>query len=134
MTVLSSKMDGVENATVSVKEWNGEVIFLHEVRPGAADRSYGVQVAKLAGLPATVIGRAQMVLEALEKGEREGGTKHKTLVDDLPLFAATPAFHAPISTKGPSIVEARLAEVHPDTLTPRDALDIIYELKRLSED
>jgi DNA mismatch repair protein MutS len=134
MTVLSSKMDGVENATVSVKEWNGEVIFLHEVRPGAADRSYGVQVAKLAGLPAAVIGRAQMVLEALEKGEREGGTKHKTLVDDLPLFAATPAFHAPISTKGPSSVEARLAEVHPDTLTPRDALDIIYELKRLSED
>ena len=58
-----------------MKEWEGEVIFLHEVRKGAADRSYGVQVARLAGLPQAVVDRAQVVLEALEKGEREGGAQ-----------------------------------------------------------
>ncbi len=70
MTALSAKLSGVENATVTVKEWQGDVIFLHEVRKGAADRSYGVQVARLAGLPASVIERAKVVLEALEAGER----------------------------------------------------------------
>ena len=95
MTALSAKLDGVENATVSVKEWEGEVIFLHEVRRGAADRSYGVQVARLAGLPDSVVTRARIVLEALEKGEREGGGKKQAVIDDLPLFfgrsrAATP--------------------------------------------
>jgi DNA mismatch repair protein MutS len=75
MTALAGKLTGVENATVTVKEWEGEVIFLHEVRKGAADRSYGVQVARLAGLPAAVIERAKVVLEALEKGEREGGAR-----------------------------------------------------------
>ena len=72
-----------------MKEWEGEVIFLHEVREGAADRSYGVQVARLAGLPHSVIERAKVVLEALEKGDREGG-KQATLIDDLPLFRAAP--------------------------------------------
>ena len=91
MTALAGKLAGVENATVTVKEWEGEVIFLHEVRKGAADRSYGVQVARLAGLPQTVVDRARVVLEALEKGEREGGTRKHTLIDDLPLFSAMPA-------------------------------------------
>ena len=102
MTALSGKLEGVENATVAVKEWEGDVIFLHEVRKGAADRSYGVQVAQLAGLPASVISRARVVLEALEKGEREGGATRKTLIDDLPLFAmtATPA-HQPITASKP---------------------------------
>ena len=72
MTGLAGKLEGVENATVTVKEWDGDVIFLHEVRKGAADRSYGVQVARLAGLPAAVIERAKVVLEALEAGERQG--------------------------------------------------------------
>ena len=88
MTALSAKLAGVENATVAVKEWEGEVIFLHEVRKGAADRSYGVQVARLAGLPTAVIERAKVVLEALEKGDREGGGASKALIDDLPLFRA----------------------------------------------
>ena len=91
MTALAGKLDGVENATVAVKEWDGEVIFLHEVHQGAADRSYGVQVAQLAGLPPAVIARARLVLDMLEKGEREGGRAQATLIDDLPLFAATPA-------------------------------------------
>ncbi len=90
MTALAGKLAGVENATVTVKEWEGEVIFLHEVRKGAADRSYGVQVARLAGLPPSVVERARVVLEALEQGERQGGARPKALIDDLPLFRAAP--------------------------------------------
>ncbi|ARU02833.1 DNA mismatch repair protein MutS [Yoonia vestfoldensis] len=125
MSALSAKLDGVENATVTVKEWDGDVIFLHEVKRGTADRSYGVQVARLAGLPQVVVDRAKVVLEALEKGEREGG--RKAIVDDLPLFAAIPA---PAAVKQPgSEVEARLKEVLPDELTPKEALALIYELR-----
>ncbi|WP_299672429.1 DNA mismatch repair protein MutS [uncultured Roseobacter sp.] len=127
MTALAGKLPGVENATVTVKEWEGEVIFLHEVRQGAADRSYGVQVAQLAGLPAQVIARARVVLEALEKGEREGGATQKTLIDDLPLFSATPV--APPPKQKTSEVETLLADIHPDELTPRQALNVLYKLK-----
>ncbi|MGB0960436.1 MAG: DNA mismatch repair protein MutS [Halocynthiibacter sp.] len=131
MTTLSSKLSGVENATVSVREWEGEVIFMHEVIKGAADRSYGVQVAKLAGLPASVITRAKSVLEALEKGERDGAAGKKAVIDDLPLFSATPP---PISsTPKPSAMSKRIKEVFPDNLTPREALDVLYELKALSD-
>ncbi|MFK7745020.1 MAG: DNA mismatch repair protein MutS [Roseobacter sp.] len=131
MTALAGKLDGVENATVTVKEWEGEVIFLHEVKKGAADRSYGVQVAQLAGLPPAVIARARVVLEALEKGEREGGATQKTLIDDLPLFAATPA--PPQVAAKPSAVDDKLAEIHPDELTPREALDLLYKLKEAAK-
>ena len=125
LTQLSAKLKRVENATVTVREWEGDVIFLHEVKKGAADRSYGVQVAKLAGLPAPVLDRAKVVLDALEKGEREGYGKQKALIDDLPLFSTIPAA-PPI---GPSAIEKALEEVQPDTLSPKDALDLIYELK-----
>ena len=131
MTALADKLAGVQNATVSVKEWEGEVIFLHEVRKGTADRSYGVQVARLAGLPTTVVERARVVLEALEKGEREGGKPQKTLIDDLPLFSATPS--PAVTPKGPSAVEEKLATVFPDELTPKQALGIIYDLKSLTK-
>ncbi|MEP3297227.1 MAG: DNA mismatch repair protein MutS [Pseudoruegeria sp.] len=132
MTSLAAKLSGVENATVAVKEWEGDVIFLHEVRKGAADRSYGVQVAKLAGLPDSVVERARIVLESLEQGEREGGVKQKALIDDLPLFSIAPA---PISTKpaGPSPIKEKLSEIHPDDLTPKQALELLYELKALEE-
>ncbi len=127
MSALSAKLDGVDNATVTVKEWEGDVIFLHEVKRGTADRSYGVQVARLAGLPSVVVERAKVVLEALEKGEREGGGTQKAIIDDLPLFSATPA---PVkSAPKPSEIEERLRAVHPDELSPRDALDLIYELR-----
>ncbi len=129
MTALAGKLPGVKNATVAVKEWEGEVIFLHEVREGAADRSYGVQVAKLAGLPATVIERAKVVLEALEKGDRENG-KQTALIDDLPLFRAAPAM-APRAAPKVSAVEARLNDVRPDELTPIEALRLVYEIKGL---
>ena len=131
MTALSAKLDGVENATVAVREWEGDVIFLHEVRDGAADRSYGVQVARLAGLPAAVVARARAVLEALEKGEREGGGKPKAMIDDLPLFSATPK-PAPAPPKV-SAAEARLRDVLPDELSPKAALELVYELKGLAE-
>lgn len=128
MASLATKLAGVENATVTVKEWDGDVIFLHEVRKGVADRSYGVQVARLAGLPASVIDRAKVVLEALESGEREGGSRQKTLIDDLPLFRAT-AVQTPKPPAKESLAEARLNSIHPDELTPMDALRLIYELR-----
>ena len=131
MTSLAARLPGLHNATVAVKEWQGDVIFLHEVREGAADRSYGVQVAKLAGLPDTVVSRAQTVLDALEKGEREGGER-KAVIDDLPLFAAAPAGQQ-IKTSGPSALEARLQGIHPDEMTAREALMLLYELKDLAE-
>lgn len=126
LTALAGSLKGVENATVAVKEWEGEVIFLHEVRNGAADRSYGVQVAQLAGLPASVVERARVVLDQLEQNEREGG-KQKALIDDLPLFSAAPASPPPITK--PSAVNGMLDEIHPDELSPREALELIYKLK-----
>ncbi len=126
LTVLAGKLKGVRNATLAVREWEGEVVFLHEVKEGAADRSYGVQVARLAGLPLAVVERARVVLEALEKSDRERPSK--TLIDDLPLFRAVaekPVVRA-------SAVEARLKAVSADELSPREALALIYELKGLA--
>jgi DNA mismatch repair protein MutS len=102
-------------------------VFLHEVAPGAADRSYGIQVAKLAGLPKPVIARAEAVLRALEEG-REG---HKPLarIDDLPLFSANPCT-AP-AAPSPSAVEETLRGIEPDSLSPKEALELVYLLKRL---
>ncbi|MBV1902976.1 MAG: DNA mismatch repair protein MutS, partial [Marinosulfonomonas sp.] len=131
MAVLADKLKGVENANVAVKEWEGDVIFLHEVHKGSADRSYGVQVARLAGLPGSVVNRARVVLDALEKGEREGGNRQKALIDDLPLFSATPP--APATKQTASLAEEKLAGVFPDELTPKQALNLIYELKALTK-
>jgi DNA mismatch repair protein MutS len=128
LTALAGKLDGVENATVAVKEWNGEVIFLHEVRKGAADRSYGVQVAQLAGLPASAVARARVILEALEKGERDGRATQKALIDDLPLFSARPTPPPPPPATA-SATDTLLRDIHPDDLSPRQALDLIYKLK-----
>ena len=112
-----------------VKEWQGDVVFLHEVAPGTADRSYGIHVAKLAGLPEGVTTRAAEVLEILEKGE-EGGALAR-LADDLPRFrAARPPAPAPHT----SPAEDLLREARPDELTPRDALELIYRLKTLLEE
>ncbi|MFW2588348.1 DNA mismatch repair protein MutS [Sagittula sp. SSi028] len=131
LTVLAGKLAGVKNATVAVKEWEGDVIFLHEVREGAADRSYGVQVAQLAGLPKAVITRARDVLEALEKGERER-TSPKALIDDLPLFSAVAQREVPVSRETPSEVEEKLKAINPDDMSPREALQALYELKGLT--
>ena len=129
MAALAERLVGLSNATVAVKEWEGEVIFLHEVRKGSADRSYGVQVARLAGLPEPVIARARIVLEALERGEREGGAAKAALIDDLPLFSA--ARTEPQRAHEPDPVIRRLEEIFPDDLTPKQALMLLYELKSL---
>ena len=129
LTGLAGRLDGVANVTVRVKEWQGGIVFLHEVLNGAADRSYGIQVAKLAGLPEDVLKRAQEVLNALEKGD--SGRRAKTLVDDLPLFALT---RSEVEITKDSKVEARLKGVNVDELTPRGALDLLYELKGLADE
>ncbi len=127
MTALADRLPGVANATVSVKEWEGEVIFLHEVRRGAADRSYGVQVARLAGLPAAVITRAREILNALEQGNN---TSPRAIIDDLPLFAASPPPQPATPPASPAL--ERLAAIAPDELSPKQALELVYELKQLT--
>ena len=130
LTNLSTRLERVDNATVSVKEWEGKVVFLHEVKKGAADRSYGVQVAELAGLPSTVVERARNVLSTLEKGEREGATRHKAIFDDLPLFGSISEKSAP-KQNIPSDLEKKLGEIYPDDLSPKEALQILYDLKEI---
>ncbi len=125
LTALAAKLRHVSNATVKVREWEDEIIFLHEVVAGVADRSYGIHVARLAGLPQTVVARAQKVLERLERnGSKTGSTG---FLEDLPLFAAQP----PAPRDKESAVEKALASVLPDELSPRDALDLVYRLKAL---
>jgi DNA mismatch repair protein MutS len=111
-----------------VKEWQGEVVFLHEVVAGAADRSYGVQVAKLAGLPAPVIERARVVLAELEAEDRTSPARR--LIDDLPLFSAAARPPAPPRQDAAlaAVIEA-LAALNPDDLSPREALEALYRLK-----
>ena len=128
LTSLASRLPGIANVTVRVREWKGGIIFLHEVLQGAADRSYGIQVAKLAGLPEDVLFRAQEVLKALEQGDT--GRRAKTVLDDLPLFAAA---SQSVSVRPPSAAEERLRSVNVDELTPKAALDLVYELKRLAD-
>jgi DNA mismatch repair protein MutS len=123
LTALAERLPSLACVTMRVKEWNDTIVFLHEVVPGVADRSYGIHVAKLAGLPAAVVARAQEVLRALDEG-REG---HKPLarIDDLPLFNAA----APVP-KEKNAVEEALRAADPDAFTPKEALEFLYELKR----
>jgi DNA mismatch repair protein MutS len=131
LTALAAKLPRLFNATMRVKEWQGEVVFLHEVIPGAADRSYGVQVAKLAGLPPAVIDRAKVVLAELEAEDRTSPARR--LVDDLPLFSA--AARAPSPPRPDAALAAvldALAALNPDDLSPREALEALYRLKLLA--
>jgi len=128
LTALASRLSRLHNATVRVKEWQGDVVFLHEVVAGAADRSYGIQVAKLAGLPASVIARATVVLAELEAQDRLSPARR--LVDDLPLFAAARRAAAPGSIgPAPDELAAAVAALDPDEMSPREALEAIYALK-----
>ncbi len=125
------KLDRLSNVTMSVKEWDGDVVFLHEIVQGSADRSYGIQVARLAGLPDAVVQRAKAVLEQLESQNRENPSS--TLIDDLPLFSAVAQKATQKSVgKSESALTEKLDEIHPDELTPREALEALYELKALS--
>ncbi|WP_315812098.1 DNA mismatch repair protein MutS [Bradyrhizobium sp. SZCCHNR2028] len=128
LTALAAKLPRLFNATVRVKEWQGDVVFLHEVLPGSADRSYGIQVAKLAGLPPAVISRAKAVLAKLEAQDR--GQSARVLVDDLPLFAVpSRAAAEPAMSKEAEELIAAVKALHPDEMTPREAMDALYQLK-----
>jgi DNA mismatch repair protein MutS len=131
LTALARRLEGVSNVTMDVREWHDEIVFLHKVKPGAADRSYGIQVAKLAGLPDRVVGRAREVLALLEKTEGKKDARNGAL-DELPLFALSrqPAAEAP----SPSAVELAVDELNPDDLSPRAALDAVYRLKALRQE
>lgn len=133
MTALSEKLDRLSNVTMRVKEWDNDVVFLHEVAKGAADRSYGVQVARLAGLPEAVVNRARDVLHQLEAGETSG--KADKLIDDLPLFSVVLKQEKPkAQAASPDNALAKaVAEISPDELTPREALELIYKLKGLAD-
>jgi len=127
LTALADKLDQVTCRTMRVMEWQGQVKFLHQVIPGAADRSYGVQVAKLAGLPGAVVRRAEAVLKKLEESGQ--GRKAVSIADDLPLFAAVAQAPAPSTGPQVSAVEAALGDINPDDLSPREALEALYRLK-----
>jgi DNA mismatch repair protein MutS len=130
MTALSEKLERLSNVTMRVKEWDGDVVFLHEVAKGAADRSYGVQVARLAGLPEAVVNRARAVLHQLEAGETSG--KADKLIDDLPLFSVELKRQAPKLVQGKdSGLLAAMSTINPDEMTPREALEVLYRLKGL---
>jgi DNA mismatch repair protein MutS len=129
LTALSARLDRLHNATVKVKEWQGDVVFLHEVVPGAADRSYGIQVAKLAGLPASVIERAKLVLAKLEQEDRAVPKGF----EDLPLFAALPAPQARAPDEAFDRLTAAIAALNPDDMSPREAMEALYALKAKAE-
>ena len=125
LTGLSRKLARLSCQTVRVKEWKGSIVFLHEVAPGAADRSYGIHVARLAGLPEAVLARAEEVLALLEQGDKAEAAAR--LANELPLFQARPP--APAPEPAPDPLRARLAALNPDDLTPRTALELVYALR-----
>jgi DNA mismatch repair protein MutS len=126
LTRLAERLDALSLRHVRAREYKGDLVFLHEVASGPADRSYGLAVAKLAGLPAPVLARARSVLAKLEEGRAATGGIAAGL-DDLPLFAA-----APQEEKAPDAVQEALDGVDADALSPREALDLVYRLKRLA--
>ena len=132
LTRLGSELPRLANLTMRVTEWNGDVVFLHEVVDGAANRSYGIQVAKLAGLPKTVIDRAAVLLAELEAGGHGPNMDH--LGDDLPLFSAQVRQRsAPVlEPAGPDPLYEAIRKINPDKLTPREALDALYNLINLA--
>jgi len=120
LTDLANKLERAKNVNVAVREWNGRVVFLYRIVDGGADHSYGIQVAKLAGLPPNVIDRAREILIGLESGNQAA----VGLPDQMFLFG-------PQATGEPTAVEKELDTVEPDTLSARDALDFVYHLKHL---
>ncbi|MBL8707921.1 MAG: DNA mismatch repair protein MutS [Rhodospirillaceae bacterium] len=127
LTRLAGRLPALKPYTMRVMEWQNEVKFLHEIGPGAADRSYGIHVAKLAGLPAAAIHRAEEVLSTLEKGDQAGALTR--LADDLPLFSVQAPSTAAIQAE--SAVEDALKGINPDELSPKEALEQLYRLRGL---
>jgi DNA mismatch repair protein MutS len=130
LTRLAERLDALSLHHVRAREWKGELVFLHELAKGPADRSYGLAVAKLAGLPPPVLARAKAVLAKLEIGRAATGGIAAGL-DDLPLFAAAAAAE---EEAAPDPLHAAVAEIDADALSPREALELVYRLKRLAEE
>ena len=128
LTRLAGRLDNLSLHHVRAREWKGDLVLLHEVADGAADRSYGIAVAKLAGLPPAVVARARSVLAKLEAGRDATGGIAAGL-DDLPLFAA-----AAEPEHAPDPIATALAQVEPDKLSPREALEMIYRLKAIASE
>ncbi len=124
LTQLADRLHNLHCATMKIKEWKKEIIFLHEVADGVADRSYGIHVAQMAGLPKSVIARAEQVLQKLEKSEVR---KTGNAIDDLPLFQSAVACVPSVNPE----LETLLKEQNPDALTPRQALDLVYRLRAI---
>ncbi|MEO1192729.1 MAG: DNA mismatch repair protein MutS [Pseudomonadota bacterium] len=129
LTRLQARLPRLVNRSMRVSDYQGQVVFLHEVTSGAADRSYGIHVARLAGLPHAVVHRAEEILRQLEAGEQAGALAQ--LVDDLPLFSAAANRTREPEPQDEDLLRTRLAEIDPDALTPRAALDLLYELMAL---
>ncbi|MDX2143649.1 MAG: DNA mismatch repair protein MutS [Rhodospirillaceae bacterium] len=129
LTVLGGRLAELAPHTMKVKDWQGDVVFLHEIGPGTADRSYGIHVAGLAGMPAPVIARAEEVLEILEKSDQIGSARK--LAADLPLFAALAHPPKPAKAQVSRELDEVLKALNPDNLSPREALEALYRLKGL---
>jgi DNA mismatch repair protein MutS len=127
LSKLEGRLKYVDNLSLTAHEHNGELIFLHEARKGSADRSYGVQVARLAGMPPGVVSRARDILTRLEEDNQT-----RLRLDDLPLFSASRA--PDVATRSPSKAETTLKSVNPDDLSPKEALELIYNLHKLLKD
>jgi len=123
LTDLENKYKTIKNVHVDAVEEDGKITFLHKVKPGAVDKSYGIHVGKLAGLPPVVVRRAEQILEKLEAQN----THTTTIVDNLPLFASVMQQEESKTSKA----EEMLKTINPDGLTPKQALDALYELKAL---
>lgn len=128
LAALDSRLSALTNHSLQVREWKGDIVFLHAVAPGSADRSYGIHVARLAGLPAPVVARAKDVLARLSREGMGNGLSDGPA--DLPLFSNAPPLHTPCA---PDPVREKLRTIHPDELSPKEALDLVYELAALAD-
>ena len=132
LTSLQDRLQRLRSFSMQVREWKGSIVFLHQVVAGSADRSYGVHVARLAGLPTAVLHRAEQILDELESGQH-GAVDTKAMNDALPLFesALNVRQEKAASTNASNPVIDALDDIHPDALTPREALELLYMLKEL---
>lgn len=127
LTSLQKRLNALRCYSLQVKEWKGDIVFMHTVKEGTADQSYGIHVAKLAGLPDNVVARAKEILSMLNSGEKSSVLSK--IGDDLPLFSQS----IPAQEK-PSETEEHLKEIDPDSLSPREALEALYALKNTLKD
>ena len=138
LTALAGSLSSLHCVTMKIKEWQQQIVFLHEVISGVADRSYGLHVAQMAGLPAAVIARAGQVLKNLEAqaNDKGGAKKAKQMVEDLPLFAASTASIAAVLTPEilnvvPPALFDLLKSLKPDEMSPKEALELLYKIRQL---